>query len=259
MKNTSSSLKPTQSKAGFTRADLLAVLGGLLLLAIAQWPLLGKSREGGHEAVCMNNLRQLGLAMLMYASENQDAVPEEGNTSLSIADSQNVDAWYNLAVQPKYPKLVNLYLSGNPPVPQNGSVYSCPTCPPPSPAYGYAIRPTMAKAFFMYAENMRICINKSTRPGGANTKFSQIPKPGDTILLAEQDPTTATDPSESVTSGYFAVARHQGFGIFAMSDGHVRAARTNEFLRTSSESNSAATEWATPRTMYWYPTPTTPN
>jgi type II secretory pathway pseudopilin PulG len=255
----SSSAEPQATHAGFTRVELLVILACLTLLALAQLPLLGKSREGGHEAVCMNNLRQLGLAMLMYGNENQDVVPEEGDPNKPITDPANADAWYNLAVQPRYPKLRDLYLSGTVPLPQNGSVYSCPSCPPPRLADGYNFPPTIAKAFFMYAENARICINKATRVGGLNTKFSSIPQPRDTILLAEQNPRTATLPAASVTTGYYAVGRHQGLDLSAMTDGHARSAQTNEFLRTAAEANSAAVEWATPRTMYWYPTATTPN
>jgi len=42
-------------------------------------------------------------------------------------------------------------------------------------------------------------------------------------------------------------------------DGSVRSDKTNEFLRTPTEANSAKDEWAVPRKMYWYPTPTTPD
>jgi hypothetical protein len=44
-----------------------------------------------------------------------------------------------------------------------------------------------------------------------------------------------------------------------MADGSARIARTNDFLRTAAESNSAAEEWRIERRMYWYPSETTPN
>jgi hypothetical protein len=122
----------------------------------------------------------------------------------------------------------------------------------------------------MYAENSRICINYSTRytgfpgtpTGVGQTKFSAIKLPADTILIAEQDPHTATNAvSSSVTTGYYAVARH-GYGKlgnFAMADGSFHSARTNEFMRDVDEANNAGKEWSQPRAMYWYPTPNTPN
>ena len=114
----------------------------------------------------------------------------------------------------------------------------------------------------MMAENSRICVNKSTRATGAGqTKLSIIIKPSDTIFMAEEDPTTATAPSESVVTGFYAVARHDNGkrGEFSMCDGSARLAVTNDFKRTTAEANDAATEWAKDRVMYWYPSSTTPN
>src|SRR5262245_24095421 len=109
--------KSRDSASGFTRLDLLMIVAFLGLAVLVQLPLMANSREGGHQAVCMNNLRQLSLAMLMYAEENQDVVPEEGNTILPISAAENAYAWYNLAVQPRYPRLLDLYQSANPPLP----------------------------------------------------------------------------------------------------------------------------------------------
>ena len=72
----------------------------------------------------------------------------------------------------------------------------------------------------MYAENSRICINKSTRNGGSNTKLTQVSKPSQTIFIAEQDTTTASQPAESVTTGFYAVGRHKNntMGEFSFVD-----------------------------------------
>ena len=115
----------------------------------------------------------------------------------------------------------------------------------------------------MYAESSAICINYSTRKtsGYGQTKLTTIVKPSDTIFLAEQDTATATAPSESVTNGKYSAVRHSGNKLenFAMCDGSCRSARTNEFWRNNSTYYSASAEWAQPQTMYWYPTPNTPN
>lgn len=115
----------------------------------------------------------------------------------------------------------------------------------------------------MYGENGRLCINKSTLGGNLSgqTKLSNVLKPTDTIFLAEVDPNSPanTSPAQSNVTGQYAVARHTQRGNFAMCDGSSRAAKTNEFLRTPNESNNASDEWAVGRTMYWYPSPTTPN
>jgi hypothetical protein len=60
-------------------------------------------------------------------------------------------------------------------------------------------------------------------------------------------------------TGQYAIARHDKRGEFALCDGSARAARTNDFWRDSTESNSAQSEWSIERKIYWYPTQYTPN
>ena len=69
----------------FTLTDLLVVMATLAILAALILPALAKSGDNGARTVCLNNLRQLGMALNMYAGENQDTMPwpNWGNDPLS--------------------------------------------------------------------------------------------------------------------------------------------------------------------------------
>src|SRR4051812_31327175 len=89
----------------FTRLELAVVLACLCLLGLIVLPMLGRSRAAGSEAVCMNNLRNLGRAFLVYSDQSRGYVPNEGNIGMTVFNVANATAWYNAAVQPEYPTM----------------------------------------------------------------------------------------------------------------------------------------------------------
>jgi prepilin-type N-terminal cleavage/methylation domain-containing protein len=60
---------------GFTLVELLVVIGVIAVLIAMLLPALGKARYQANMINCASNVRQFGLALQIYASENRGAVP----------------------------------------------------------------------------------------------------------------------------------------------------------------------------------------
>ena len=60
---------------GFTLVELLVVIAIIGVLAALIFPLLGSSKERARDTYCLNNLRQLGLAIVAYAQDYNSYLP----------------------------------------------------------------------------------------------------------------------------------------------------------------------------------------
>ena len=60
---------------GFTLIELLAVLAIITALAALLLPVLGQARESARSTTCLNNERQLALAIRLYVSDSSEKFP----------------------------------------------------------------------------------------------------------------------------------------------------------------------------------------
>ncbi len=60
---------------GFTLIELLVVIAIIALLMGILMPALSRARKQGRDVYCLNNLRQMGVALQMYTQEYDDFIP----------------------------------------------------------------------------------------------------------------------------------------------------------------------------------------
>jgi prepilin-type N-terminal cleavage/methylation domain-containing protein len=84
----------TQHHIGFTLIELLVVIAIIAILAAMLLPVLASAKEKGKRAFCLNNLRQLGIGLTVYAGDNDERLfgprPAGGNFNLHTLNTNEV-------------------------------------------------------------------------------------------------------------------------------------------------------------------------
>lgn len=193
-------------RRAFTLIELLVVIAIIAMLAAILAPAVGRALESGRAAACTSNLRQLGLAVSLFALENDDRFPRsqhsafahrERTWALALAPMLNTDPadWRQLL----------------------HSVYRCPS-------------DERAGAALSYGSNVYFEVGPEDDYEGKPRTWrvrSEVPRPTETILFTENEsdadhimPNFWGGPADT----YDVAKRRHGKGSnYLFVDGHVEA------------------------------------
>lgn len=234
---------------GFTLIELMVVIVVIAIMAALLLPALNRTKEQAKGTACRSNMKQLSLAFLMYAEDNEDTLPWPGGEGRAInnpddytadwcatpdemrmipftAASANVPGFgHNAEVGSIFP-----YVTSQPRrsySPDNKTVtpvYRCPS----SGALGDALR-------------VNYSANGWTEPGTVikgvvvvppnGVAASAVSDPSRKVMLVNEDPRGMKTPAFNPQDPSREVQYHLEKANIGFMDGHMESISKREFLQ----------------------------
>ncbi len=248
---------PPSGCKGFTLIELLVVIAIVAILAAFLVPGLSRAKSKGDQMACLSNLRQLGVAWIMYANDNSDRlISNLGSTEIlrNVAQGKKVN-WADTVLNWELdPGNTNTSLNSDTPlgvyVGRNSRLFKCPSDRVVSAIQRGAGWKERSRSFSMNA--MVGDAGEFTRTGANvnNPFYHQFLKLGEFRSTSELFVFIEEHP-DSINDGYFLnrpnklewndlpASWHSGAANLTFADGHATSRKWNEHTRKPSVPDGA--------------------
>jgi prepilin-type N-terminal cleavage/methylation domain-containing protein/prepilin-type processing-associated H-X9-DG protein len=222
-------------RRAFTLIELLVVIAIIAILAAILFPVFSQAREKARSATCTSNVRQISTAILMYADHYDEILP-------NLYDAADAVGLPRSGIF----KTTQAYI-------KNWGVHDCPSADQKSVPTDY-----LGHRSYGYNGNVFLWSTQTSR------KLAEIVRPTDIVMMGDtmadrNAPGRMSDPvqhgapqtrpdgsgcpvcGQKHNSMYYApntahtwerpgfnfIERHNGFGVVAFFDGHVKVMKRN--------------------------------
>ncbi len=204
------------ARTGFTLIELLVVIAIIAILAAILFPVFARAREKARQTSCLSNMKQIGLAAMMYSQDYDELVAP--SRIWNYAGDWRHEYW---------PTLLQAYAS-------NTQIFLCPS---QAGTYSVAVPGKVlswadTSTWFTVNYGSNLQVMNCTYWFSTMVSMAQIRYPAETVLLADADWTQSTDDYAGSNSWHlhypywhpsqFIPARHNGGANIVFADGHAK-------------------------------------